>query len=64
MAMNGRKGRAKELARIRRKIEREAAQAGVDVTDRAAVNRWHDEQMQALYARIQRNAGRTVDKWD
>jgi hypothetical protein len=62
--INGRKGRAKELARIRRKTEREAAAAGVDITDRAALSRWENEHLTRTCERIQRNAGKPVDQWD
>ena len=61
--INGRKGRAKELARIRRKTEREAAAAGVDVSDRAALSRWEHERSVATMERIQRNAGKSADEW-
>lgn len=62
--INGRKGRAKELARIRRKTESEAAAAGVDTTDRAALSRYEGDRFRAMCERIQRNAGKPVDQWD
>jgi len=63
MGMNGRKGRAKELRRIRRRMEREALAAGVDITDRAALSKWEGERFRATYERIKRNSGKTVDQW-
>lgn len=63
MGMNGRKGRARTMSRIKRDIVRDAAAAGIDVSDRAAVKKWHDERMAELYARIQRNSGKDVADW-
>jgi hypothetical protein len=63
MSMNGSKGRAKEMARIKRGIDRDAAAAGIDVSDRSAVRRWHDDRTVAMCERIQRNSGKDVADW-
>ena len=50
--MNGSKGRAKTLAAIRRRRDREAAAAGIDVSDRAAVRKFFDAKLVEIHRRI------------
>jgi hypothetical protein len=50
--MNGRIGRTRELARIRRQDEREARAEGVDPTDRVAFAEWKETKRAAFYARL------------
>lgn len=50
--MNGRVGRARELARIKRNRLREAAAAGVDVSDRAAVEQFHNAEWNKMIDRV------------
>lgn len=56
MGMNGRKGRARELERIRKRQLAEAKAAGVDVTDRAAVKAFRDAKFNDLVRRYARPA--------
>lgn len=56
MGMNGRIGRAKELARIRRQRTAEAKAAGIDVTDRRALADWQREQMLLFHERVRRES--------
>lgn len=63
VAMNGSKGRARTLAAIKREIKRDAAAAGVDVTDPHAVMAWHEARMREIYAHIIRNSGKPVEQW-
>lgn len=51
MGMNGRKGRARELARIRKRRLDEAKAAGIDVADRAAVKAFYDAKWDDLVMR-------------
>ena len=63
MGMNGRIGRAREMARIRRDREAAAREAGIDVSDRTAVARFHDEKMRTMWDEIRRrNAAQQVQQ--
>ena len=61
--INGRKGRARELARIHKRLLADAKAAGVDVTDRAALREFDKAQFNELCARIKRNSGKSVEDW-
>lgn len=61
--MNGRIGRAKEMARIKRRMEIQAKAAGVDITDRVAMRRWQAERSAELHERIKRNSGKDAADW-
>lgn len=52
--MNGRKGRARILTRIKRERLREAAADGVDITDRQAVRAYQERKSLETYDRIRR----------
>ncbi len=52
MPMNGAKGRARTLSRIRRERKAEAAAMGIDTTDRKAFAAWDAERFKALYGSI------------
>lgn len=54
MGINGRKGRAQEMARIRRDEIKQAKAAGIDVTDRRAVRAFHDAKWDALVVKYAR----------
>lgn len=52
--MNGAKGRARVLKGIRRRRDKEAATAGIDITDRAAVAAYHDRQFAQMCERLRK----------
>ena len=54
--INGRKGRAKDLARVRKRQLAEAEAAGVDMNDRAAIKAFQDAKFNDL---VQRYTKRT-----
>lgn len=60
--INGSKGRARVLKGIRRRRATEAAAAGIDPTDRKAVQKFHDEQFAALCARLIAGTGSATAK--
>jgi len=56
MGLNGRKGRSRTLAAIRRRWVAEAKAAGVDVTDREAVRKFaHDRFLETMNRAIARS---------
>jgi len=63
MGMNGRKGRARTMAKIRRSRIREAQAEGIDTNDRAAFRAWERRKLHELCDRIQRNSGKPADQW-
>lgn len=50
--MNGAKGRAKTLVKIKRKRLKEAKAAGIDVSDRRAVKAYQDAKFKEMVARL------------
>lgn len=52
MPMNGAKGRARTLSRIRRERTAEAAAMGIDTSDRAAMAAWERERFNGLSGSI------------
>lgn len=52
MPMNGAKGRARTLSRIRRERTAEAKAMGIDTTDRKALAAWDVERSKALCGSI------------
>jgi hypothetical protein len=49
MAMNGKVGRATQMAKIRRMRAAEARSDGVDPADRKAMNEWNNKRIWRLY---------------